>query len=300
MLRRLEELDRFDERARAAGVDPLRAWLDVQSRPAPRRSWLREHAVTVVVVAVVLALAGWFGVPRYQHDRQAAVAAARQADRPTAGVGERSGRVLPAVPVSTQGEHAFLQTQPDGGPVTWDPCREIHYVVSGTGPPGADALVAGAMSLVTQASGLQLIADGSTTELSDFSRPKLQPERYGDRWAPVLVAWTTPEREPDLAGGVVGLGSGLVAADRSGHGTYVSGALALDTAQISEVLARDPGGHRVSAVVMHEMGHVLGLAHVTDPTQLMAPAASASNTVLGAGDRQGLALLGAGRCAPTL
>ncbi|GMA86981.1 hypothetical protein GCM10025868_22310 [Angustibacter aerolatus] len=116
----------------------------------------------------------------------------------------------------------------------------------------------------------------------------------------MLVAWTTPEREPDLAGGVVGLGSGLVAADRSGHGTYVSGALALDTAQISEVLARDPGGHRVSAVVMHEMGHVLGLAHVTDPTQAMAPAASASNTVLGAGDRQGLALLGAGRCAPTL
>jgi hypothetical protein len=49
------------------------------------------------------------------------------------------------------------------------------------------------------------------------------------------------------------------------------------------------------AVVMHELGHVLGLDHVADAHELM-DAENVGLTTLGPGDREGLALLGRGAC----
>ena len=55
----------------------------------------------------------------------------------------------------------------------------------------------------------------------------------------------------------------------------------------------------VQAVVMHELGHGLGLDHVDDRKQLMYQD-NVGLTELGPGDRRGLALLGQGKCAPGL
>jgi hypothetical protein len=52
-------------------------------------------------------------------------------------------------------------------------------------------------------------------------------------------------------------------------------------------------------VVLHELGHLVGLAHVNDPQQLMYSRGSTSNG-LGPGDLAGLARLGEGACAPWL
>ena len=46
---------------------------------------------------------------------------------------------------------------------------------------------------------------------------------------------------------------------------------------------------------MHELGHVVGLAHVHDASELMNPE-NVGLTRLGPGDRAGLAALGSGRC----
>jgi len=51
--------------------------------------------------------------------------------------------------------------------------------------------------------------------------------------------------------------------------------------------------------VLHELGHLVGLAHVSDPTQLMYPQSSGVLD-LAAGDLTGLAQLGAGECVPDL
>ena len=37
-------------------------------------------------------------------------------------------------------------------------------------------------------------------------RAPYQPDAYGDRWAPLLIAWTTPEVAPQLKGKVIGTG----------------------------------------------------------------------------------------------
>ena len=52
------------------------------------------------------------------------------------------------------------------------------------------------------------------------------------------------------------------------------------------------------AIVLHELGHLVGLAHVANPTQLMLPEASPGVVDFAAGDLTGLAQLGAGACVP--
>jgi predicted Zn-dependent protease len=81
----------------------------------------------------------------------------------------------------------------------------------------------------------------------------------------------------------------------------VSGAVWLDGPQFATDLARAPAAERLlHAAVVHELGHVLGLDHVDDPTQVMFPEARLQATRLGDGDRRGLAALWQGRCAPGL
>jgi hypothetical protein len=51
---------------------------------------------------------------------------------------------------------------------------------------------------------------------------------------------------------------------------------------------------------MHELGHLVGLAHTEHDDQLMFPRANAAVTTFGVGDRTGLARLGQGPCQPDL
>ena len=50
----------------------------------------------------------------------------------------------------------------------------------------------------------------------------------------------------------------------------------------------------------HELGHVVGLDHVEDPTRLMNPVGGDEVTDFATGDLLGLAQLGRGRCFPEI
>ncbi|HTN99633.1 MAG TPA: matrixin family metalloprotease, partial [Microthrixaceae bacterium] len=100
------------------------------------------------------------------------------------------------------GAHAFLMLQKDGTtPVAYDPCREIHYVTTSTtnAPEGATRLIDDAIKTLSSITGLKFVDDGATKESPNDARPAFQPDRYGQRWAPVLISWSTASESPRLA-----------------------------------------------------------------------------------------------------
>ena len=268
----------------------------------PQHRWQRSIGALVLVVAGL-----WWlrpasaGDPAVPVPSTAALVSYRgAADRYPPPPADRSDHPLgtpPPVP-ARHGAFAFAQRQTGSDePVAYDPCRPIHLVVNlRTAPPDGEELVREAAAAVAKASGLRIEVDGTTTERLGRTRRPIQVARYGDRWAPVLVTWTDDVQVPALAFDVAGLGGSRALPLPSGDQVYVTGFVALDGPQLQLLRDGFDGRVAVRAVIEHELGHVVGLAHVEDSSQLMAGSMHAGVDSFGSGDRAGLARLGAGRC----
>jgi hypothetical protein len=227
----------------------------------------------------------------------------RPTDRPGPGTASAPTPLgtPPAAPADG-GSHAFVAFQADGTtPVAFDPCRQVHYVLRPDGaPPGGEEIVRAAFARLGEVTGLQFVDDGPTDEPMGRPRAVYQPERYGDRWVPVLVGWQTEEENPALAGDVVGEAASTPVSLGDGPRVLVTGTVSLDATELPELLEDPDDVPVVRAIVLHELGHLVGLAHVDDDTQLMYPEAQRAVTDYADGDLTGLARLGAGPCVPEL
>lgn len=281
--------------------------------PPPRRSPRTRRVVPFLVsllVASPFVLQTWRWVeahPDLASAWQSLLASPeelRAAGGPLPGLGEADAPLgTPPDVDPAGGAHAFSETQVlDGAevPVAWSACRPVHYVVNPDGAPdGFATAVAGVLAEVTAATGLQFVDGGTTDEPVTTEREAYQPERYGERWAPVLLGFADEAALPVLAGDVAGVGGPAWAAGADGVRVYVSGSVVLDAATLADPALPD-GTPSWVATLRHEVGHVVGLDHVADPTQLMNPEISPGVTTFQAGDRAGLAALGRGVCAPDL
>lgn len=208
-----------------------------------------------------------------------------------------------AVPFET-GAHVFANMQEDGAaPVAYDPCRFIPVVQNlRTAPAAAQIVVAQALSEISLATGLQFTQEGMTDEAPSEQRAPFQPDRYGDRWAPVLIAWSDEAEVPLLAGDIAGTGGStwIPAADPSDVRVYVTGQVVIDGPQVDEMMSAPGGIDMARSVVMHELGHLVGLDHVVRAGELMNARSDGTTVRFGPGDLHGLAALGAGECTAEL
>ncbi|SEL24501.1 Predicted Zn-dependent protease [Blastococcus sp. DSM 46786] len=278
--------------------------------PAPRRGRRGRWGVPLVVAAVVggAVLADPPAWPWAEAPAAPGAAAplspavpARPTDRPTpSGAATPLGR--PPLPPAVAGSYAYAALQEDGvTPVAYDPCREIRYVLRpDAAPPGTEALVHEAVARIGAETGLRFVYDGPTDEPMGGERAPFQPDRYGDRWAPVLIGWQTEAEDPTLAGDVVGAAGSTAVSLGDGPRVYVTGTVTLDAGQAPDLLAEPGGATALRSVLLHELGHLVGLSHVDDDRELMYPEARRAVPDFADGDRTGLTALGQGPCVPEL
>ena len=181
------------------------------------------------------------------------------------------------------------------GPARWDPCQAISYRVNPAGmPAGALSDVKEAVRRVSEASGLRFVYAGTTTYLP--YRKGAKPAANGQ----LTVAWATPRVVPMLAGNQLGFGGYGPGLDRGEWEQILEGYVVLDsTAKLPGGFA---GGGRQStrgSLLLHELGHAIGLDHVTDKRQVMYPVILPQAAQYASGDLRGLAAVGASQgCFP--
>jgi len=278
--------------------------------PRRRRRGLRGLLAVLLVLALSLGAAVLVGPGPWPWGRDEPVdrppivgPIPRPTDRPAPGAAAATAPLgTPPPPPADGGAYAFVTFQEDGTtPVAYDPCRQVHYVLRSEGAPdGGDEIVHAAFARLGEVTGLQFVPDGASDEPLARGRPVYQPERYGDRWAPVLVGWQTEEENPALAGDVVGEAASVPVSLGGGPRIYVTGTVSLDAPELSRLLDDPDDVPVVRGIVLHELGHLVGLGHVDDDTQLMYPEAQREVTDYADGDLTGLARLGGGPCVPEL
>lgn len=245
--------------------DPIWVPLPPPPGPVPRRG-RRSAALTAVVLVVLLTISG-------------------------------VGIVFVADQAPSRGTFRFLDRTAAGLPVRWNPCEPIHYAANlEDAPAGALEDLQAATRRVSEATGIEFVYDGETESSVGFQTRAgyIVSTMEGGRWLPVLVIWVSHEEFTvwDAHQGVIAFAHPEPGpADLADQ--YVSGLIVVDAE------AGLPSGFddRFSdgLVLMHELGHLVGLGHVSDPNELMFTSQRLPGNPIsdwGPGDLEGLRELG--------
>lgn len=155
-----------------------------------------------------------------------------------------------------------LERHADGAPVGWRPCSTVTWAEFGNGPRGALRYAFRTMSAAT---GLRFV-----------------PARPGHRYAAdLIIRWQPAARTEDLT--KLGLLGYAVPRKEAAARFWSAADIRVNR---DAALAGSPALRR--ALVLHELGHAVGLGHVTDSEQLMYPIVRDGRDGFGPGDLEGL------------
>ena len=185
--------------------------------------------------------------------------------------------------------------------VRWNPCQSaITYKVNLADVPTAlRPTILGetetAVGRIAADTGMVFSYRGSTAEVPHVGSMPTQS-------AELVIAYTTPAKTNyNLWGSTVGEGglyyswSSMTVNGRTTYSVAAQrGFVVIDTPQmLSQLVGGYGAGMRRANLLMHELGHAVGLQHVTDTTQAMYPSLLSSAPNLGNwGDRAGLSRVG--------
>lgn len=199
----------------------------------------------------------------------------------------------------TTGDHAFLLV--GGDKVSrFDPCAPIPYVINASQAKHTSiADTHEAIRRIRAATGIVFSYEGETTEIPTSDYGGYDP---ATGWPPVIIAWADAGQTDVFDGAyasVVGVGGfRSVSYDRGATWTSVTGSVVL-RASADRDLPSGFGPYSSGQLLMHELGHVMGLAHAGS-TQVMHATMTANPGLWGRGDAEGLARLGRnGACTTT-
>ena len=191
----------------------------------------------------------------------------------------------PPLPDAPAGTYVFSNLDANGLPVKFEPCATIPWSVRGT-----DAEMA-----LTRL-GIEILA--STTRLTfkevapDSYRPLLDDLPKSPTVTGIAVAWYDESQAPELAGNVAGLTHSQTWTQGNRQWRSFSG-IGIERQPNDPLVVR--GGLSAWVVLIHELGHAVGLGHVEDKVQIMYPSTHiASADIYQNGDLAGLARLGKG------
>ena len=215
--------------------------------------------------------------------------------------------VTPAVAATSPG-YALLTTTAHQV-IRWNPCSPIRYKVNVThAPKGSLAEVRSAIAILHKATGMTFVYAGQTGVVPQSS--------YGlaaapGHWPVMTIAWAAPGKGKGKSDALmsrdVGVGGVFYNewfnADGSLNPVQVTTAMVVMNDQYNRAYRVGFGpGETQGAALLHELGHAVGLQHVSDPKQLMYPTIlPRPKAAYGKGDLAGLKKVGrpAGCIKPT-
>jgi hypothetical protein len=209
--------------------------------------------------------------------------------------------VLPSVSASAATSPGYaLLTTTTHQVIRWNPCVPIRYKVNLThAPKGSMAEVKTAIGLLHKATGMTFVYAGQTGVIPQASYGlKATP----GHWPAMTIAWAAPGsgkgRSNALVKRDVGVGGVFYNEWFSPNGDLnplqVTTAMVVMNDQYNKSYRVGFGaGATQGEALLHELGHAVGLQHVSDPKQLMYPTIlPRAKAAYGKGDLAGLKKVG--------